>query len=276
MRIGCISDLHIDINKDYPVLETVAAAANERALDVLLVAGDISETPQNTIEAMARLDALCGCKVYYVPGNHDMWNKNCPDRKTEEIYMAYVQDTRCLSGKHVILENGEDRLALVGDIGWYDYSMASPGYTNAQLDGMSLGGRTWQDYYFNQWTKDNQAQMAGSLKALETQLAQCSALPVLAVTHMLPIDNFCVSVAKKDWSFFNAFLGSTAIEELYLRYSVRYAVCGHVHHREQLDKNGILNICPCLGYYNEWPMFNQPKDNSVEWHVRDAMQILEY
>lgn len=274
MKIALISDIHIDINKDYPVLETVAEAAVLKGADVLVIAGDISETPENTIAAMEQLEHLSGCQVYYVPGNHDMWNKNCPSAKTEDIYAGYVQDARCLSGKHVLLEKGDVKLALTGDIGWYDYSMASPGYSQELLDGMSVGGRTWQDKFFNQWTADNKGQMMISLNQLEQQLAACGDARVMVVTHMLPVREFCVSTAKKDWSFFNAFLGSTALEDLYKRYAVRYAVCGHVHHRSEMEKDGIRHICPCLGYYSEWPMFGL-EDDSLKKHVENAMYVLE-
>ena len=72
--------------------------------DVLVIAGDISETQNQTLQAIERLQSLCEFPVYYVPGNHDMWNKNCPECTTEEIDRIYREDLRCLSGKPVILE----------------------------------------------------------------------------------------------------------------------------------------------------------------------------
>lgn len=274
MRIGLISDLHIDINRDYPILKITAEAAEEKNVDVLVIAGDISESPEMTRSAMAQLQTLCSFPVYYVPGNHDMWNKNCPETGTEAIYQAYREDTRCLSGKHVILEKDNERLALAGDIGWYDYSMAAPSYTKEQLDDMSISGRTWQDKLFNHWTENNEQQMQVSLERLRQQLEACGDLPVLMVTHMLPVRDFCVPEEKKDWGFFNAFLGSTALEELYRQYPVRYAVCGHVHYRSQVERDGIRHICPCLGYYSEWPLYGLG-DDGAEVHVRDALYILE-
>ena len=49
MRIGLISDLHIDINKDYPIVELTAETAAEQMTDVLVIAGDISETQNQTL-----------------------------------------------------------------------------------------------------------------------------------------------------------------------------------------------------------------------------------
>ena len=276
MRVGLISDLHIDINKDYPIVELTAETAAEQMTDVLVIAGDISETQNQTLQAIERLQSLCEFPVYYVPGNHDMWNKNCPECTTEEIDRIYREDLRCLSGKPVILEKDGRQLALVGDVGWYDYSMASPEYSRDVLDGMMMDGRTWQDKLYNQWTEDNQKQMFRCLKQLEKQLKDCGSLPVLAVTHMLPVKDFCVPEEPDGikWGFFNAFLGSTALEELYKKYPVRYAVCGHVHYRSIVERDGIRHICPCLGYHTEWPLYHLA-DDRAQTHIRDALYILE-
>lgn len=276
MKIGMISDLHIDINEDYPVLELTAEAAKAQDVDALVIAGDISETPDQTLRAIDKLQGLCSMPVYYVPGNHDMWNKNCPGRSTEEIDRVYREDARCLSGKHILLEKDGQKLALTGDIGWYDYTMASPEYTEEQLNVMTMDGRTWQDKLFNQWTEDNRKQMERRLGMLEEQLEFCGEIPILAVTHMLPIKDFCVQETPGGlkWGFFNAFLGSTAIEALYRRHSVKYAVCGHVHFRSQVERNGIRYICPCLGYHTEWPLY-QLGDDSAETHIKDALYVLE-
>ena len=37
MRVGLISDLHIDINKDYPIVELTAETAAEQMTDVLVI-----------------------------------------------------------------------------------------------------------------------------------------------------------------------------------------------------------------------------------------------
>ena len=180
------------------------------------------------MQAIERLQSLCEFPVYYVPGNHDMWNKNCPECTTEEIDRIYREDLRCLSGKPVILEKDGRQLALVGDVGWYDYSMASPEYSRDVLDGMMMDGRTWQDKLYNQWTEDNQKQMFRCLKQLEKQL----------------------------------------------KYPVRYAVCGHVHYRSTVERDGIRHICPCFGYHTEWPLYHLA-DERAQTHIRDALYILE-
>lgn len=280
MKTGFISDLHVDINEAYPVLDLLAQECRRQQLKLLLIAGDISETPERTIAAMRELrDALRevpSCHVFYVPGNHDMWNKNCPQMDTEEIAALYEGDPFCLAGRKTIRAGG---FAAVGDIGWYDYSFADPDFSREQLDGMTWQGRTWQDKYYNSWTLDNPGQMQIRLSRLQAAMDAAGRAfgrntPLIAVTHMLPIREFTVQDAPKQWSFFNAFLGGEAIGDLLRQYPVRISVSGHVHYRKQLEKDGILWICPCLGYHSEWHLYGLA-DNEPQTHIRDALQVLD-
>ena len=43
---------------------------------------------------------------------------------------------------------------------------------------------------------------------------------------------------------------------------------------QQLEKDGILWICPCLGYHSEWPLYGL-KDNEAKTHIADALQMLD-
>ena len=84
MRIALISDLHIDINREYPILKITAEAAEEKRADVLVIAGDISEDPGMTRSAMAQLQELCCCPVYYVPG------KKIPPGLQQKIFIRLI------------------------------------------------------------------------------------------------------------------------------------------------------------------------------------------
>ena len=42
MKLGVISDIHLDVNEQYPVVELLAKEAERRKLEGLLLAGDIS------------------------------------------------------------------------------------------------------------------------------------------------------------------------------------------------------------------------------------------
>ena len=296
MRVALISDLHTDINEAYPVAELTVEAAKELSADALIIAGDISETPERTAREMKKMAEMSDFPVFYVPGNHDMWKKNCPGKSTEEIYREYREDPRCLSGKGPVLirerapagpeeagpAGGAGGLLVLGDIGWYDYSFASESFSRDELDAMTRNGRTWQDKLYNDWTADNPAAMERALEELAAGFARIGERrereeeipPVLAVTHMLPVKEFLVPENQGDWSYFNAFLGSRRLGKLFSHCGARWAVCGHVHYRMECEKDGVRYICPCLGYYTEWPLYGLP-DNEAASHVRDAMYLLK-
>lgn len=274
MRIGAISDIHIDINAEYPVIKAIADTASEKKIDLLIVAGDIAEIPNRSLTFLKRLKTLCTCGVCFVPGNHDMWTKNSLQKNNDEIYSTFLADDSCLCGRSVVLGDGRNNIALTGDIGWYDYTFAAPVYNKEALDKMELNGRVWQDKLYNTWTDDNKAKTDECLMKLESQLKACRNNPIMVVTHMLPIKDLCVPESREEWGYFNAFLGSSRYEALYKKYPVKYAICGHVHYRKTVEKDGITYICPCLGYHNEWPLF-MPGESDVNEQVRDAMKVIE-
>ncbi len=164
------------------------------------------------------------------------------------IYDRYVQDEHCLCGRDVVLG---DRV-FIGDVGWYDYSFGSGRYSLEEFEKMSLAGRTWQDSLRNAWTRDNLGRTQWMLSRLEARMAAYPDKKLILITHMLPIKDFTVPQEKANWSYFNAFLGSRKFGELYRRYPVEAAVCGHVHYRRSVDKYGIHWMCRCLNYHSEW------------------------
>ena len=119
MKIAAISDLHLDINRDYPVMEMLRDEVEESGASYLLVAGDVSEDFRLTGDKMRKLDESSSFSVLYVPGNHDLWSPE-PDRfGIDYIYSFFKDDERCLSGKSVTLGGVQERR------GWMEMSLSS-------------------------------------------------------------------------------------------------------------------------------------------------------
>ncbi len=218
MKIAVISDLHIDINKKHKVVEELIHFCKEKEVEMLLIAGDISEQARVTIETVKTLKDRLLIPVYYVPGNHDMWKKYNMDESTDDIYRMYCEDENCLaSGSRLI---GEDT-TLIGDIGWYDYSFGYGRYTKEEFDRMSHMGRTWQDFNYSDWAKDNVGKSEEFLRKLEEQLKCCKTKNVIVMTHMVPIPELTVQGADEKWYYFNAFIGTKKLHALYKKYGVK-------------------------------------------------------
>ncbi len=275
MRVAVISDLHLDENQAYPVLERLAEMLSAERANLVLVAGDITECVDVTIDVMDLFEELCGCPVYYVPGNHDLWREERDTRTTDEIYQMFVDDFRCLSGKTQVIRCKTGNFALVGDVGWYDYSFANEAFSEEDLRLMQYDGRTWQDKLKNQWTDDNLSCCEMQLERLEKQLKEAGSLPIIAVTHMLPIREFCVPESREMWKYFNGFLGSKKLGELFEKYNVKVSVSGHVHYRKEVMHGNTRYICPCLGYSKEWKLYNEEHGSNLMWQLRDSVRWIE-
>lgn len=266
MSYAVISDIHIDINKDCEIVTQLIEHVSKSVARALLIAGDISDEYQKTIESVATIKKQLGIPVYYVPGNHDMWSENFEKTSTQNIYDAFCHDSNYLLHGSVQLD--EDT-TLIGDIGWYDYSFGSSKFSIEEFERMNYLDRTWQDKIRNQWTNDNKATNERALKRLEEQLQQVKTKRIIVMTHMVPIEEFTVTNPNEMWQYFNAFIGSKKLHELYRKYHVTYAICGHIHYRKRIIKDGITYLCPCLNYASEW----EEKDSGKE--IMKAMQWIE-
>ena len=264
MLYAVISDIHIDINKEYDVINPLIHRISQSSASALLIAGDISDDYKITIDTVAFIKKQLGIPVYYVPGNHDMWSENFKKTSTESIYDAFKQDSNCLLHGSVMLD--EDT-TLIGDIGWYDYSFGSTKFSKDDFERMNYMDRTWQDKLKNQWTVNNLARSRKVLKDLEDQLKQVKTKRIIVMTHMVPIKEFTVENPNDMWEYFNAFLGSSKLHELYRKYNVTHAICGHIHYRKSIIKDGITYICPCLNYATEWGVKDSEKEikESLQW-----------
>lgn len=249
MKIGIISDIHLDINSDFDIISALDEVSRQQNCDMVLIAGDIHSNAYKTVESIEKLNSLGSIVYKYVPGNHDLWNDNIDIKSTDDIYKIFLNDKNCLCKNPVELDNW----VIVGDVGWYDYSFGNSDiYTFEEFEKMKLDDKTWQDSIKNCWTKNNKSRTLKSLNSLEILLEKYKNKNKIVVTHMLPVKEFCVNDGRVMWQYFNAFLGSSAYEELYKKYNVNYAVCGHVHYRKTIEKNKTVYMCRCLNYHKEW------------------------
>jgi len=268
MKIGVISDLHVDLNElagEPPIEEALLEVAAERGLDGLIIAGDISNDMNRSLAVLHELKERCGFPVWFVPGNHDYWSKDNGLRDTWHIYRQFQTFEGCLSERPCELDNG---WVVIGNSGWYDYTMGEPDYSYDDFERMHAMDRTWQDSIYVTWGMSNRDIHKYFYERMERELAQYEGKPVVMVTHMLAHPYFKVPMPHPQWSYFNAFLGSTEYADLYRRYGVRYGIMGHVHYRKRHADQGTEMICACLGYRKEWR-----KSSAVE-EIRDCLQTI--
>jgi putative phosphoesterase len=274
MRLGVISDLHLDLNGTDP--ETfaghLAAAAGRRGAEQLLIAGDLSNRYDLTLRALQAIQARTGLRVLFVPGNHDLWNE-APDRPFGRTWGA-ADSHEALKSFPGNLARGPAELSggwtAVGATGWYDFRFGHPRFSRRDFERMRFGERLWQDKLNALWDRPTREVHRGFLEDLERQLTAARGRRLLLATHVVPLEAFTVRPPDAPWEYLNAFLGSPEYGELAVKHGVEVAVCGHVHYRREARVGRTRFLTSCLGYAHEWP---DPLDLPGE--VERSLAVLE-
>lgn len=123
-----------------------------------------------------------GIPVLFVPGNHDYWSKDDGITDTWNICRQFQSFEGCLSERPYQINQD---WAVIGNSGWYDYTMGEPEYTFDQFERMHAMDRTWQDSIYVRWSMSNRDIHRYFYDQMERELAEISSSSVIMVTHML-------------------------------------------------------------------------------------------
>lgn len=258
MRLLVTADLHYNHPKSRRLAEDVIEEMNGVGADVLLVVGDTAVGDGDHLERCLERFRFAGPKLF-VAGNHELWTKR------EDSYRLFTVELprrvtamgwRWLEGEPFV----QDRVAIVGSVGWYDYSFAeeelgiprrfyerkvSPGAAEVEgglghlferSDDIGAHAREvfarWNDARFVKLQRPDGVFLDELLTRLEGQLRQVADVPhVVAAVHHVPFRELLPPRHNAQWDFARAYLGSDRIGEVLLRYgNVRTVFCGHSHH----------------------------------------------
>ena len=252
MKIGILSDIHVDINFSDTdrVTPSIIKYIRDNSLDMMIIAGDVASNYELTLGSLKAIEEKGKIPCLFVPGNHDIWIENYPEKTSWEIYELLKSYSHNLAnGPHEI----DKDWVVIGDLGWYDFSFGDKKYSFKDFTLMKYEERVWQDSIKAVWGRSTLDMHKYFLEKLENQLKMYQNKNIIVVTHVLPVLDFTVQPPSLMWEYMNAFLGSSEYGELISRYpNVKYAVSGHVHYRKRKKINETEFICNCLGYQSEW------------------------
>ncbi|UUX33011.1 metallophosphoesterase [Fundicoccus culcitae] len=265
MNLGLISDLHYDTYETITkadFYENIHQLVTELALDYLVIGGDISNNYATTITFVEDLQTIINIPVYFIPGNHDYWEKDIAVKDTQAIYQQFVKHPQCLMESPILLN---DHYALVGHTAWYNYSVHADRFTEAELEKGVYGERTWQDKRNTDWGVSDKNLSRQFADLVETDLNRVGDREVVLVTHMVTVPEFTVPMPHESFDYFNAFIATDDFDTIYQQYPIKYSSMGHIHYRGSFTREGITYICNCLGYEKEWrsPNFKEELRNSL-------------
>lgn len=268
MKIGTIADLHIDRHPKLEAetyLEALTHVVKQRRIDLLLIAGDMSNHFQQSYQFIVDLKERCAIPIFFVPGNHDYWRgENMPT--STEIYDFYVSKPECLIGKPYIIN---DEWAIVGHTAWYDYSYADDKFDMERIARGKFYGATWQDKVKIDWQMDDRTWSKVAAQQTKHDLEEVGNRQVILMTHIVTHPQFVVPTPHRIFDFFNAFIGTRDFDDLYTRFPIKYSIMGHVHFRKSLVEQHTTYLCPCLGYQRQW------RTSDIEQEMNHALMEID-
>lgn len=272
MRLLLTADLHYNHPRSHPLAKELIEKMNAAGGDILLLVGDTATADGPKLEECLSLFRFNGPKLF-VPGNHELWT----GRPDSHALFSEELPRRCRAvGWHWLCDRPfiSGDLAIVGSLGWYDYSYAQPSlgiprrfYQSKISPGVALrleeyqhllADRSdidpasldivarWNDGVHIRLGRSDEQFLDELLEILDRQLAALSHIKtVIAATHCLPFSQLLPPSHSAQWDFAKAYLGSDRIGKVLLKYpNVRRLYCGHSHFavRAQVGHIDAINI----------------------------------
>lgn len=230
-RIGFMSDLHLDSNQfGHFELKTLKEVLKKERIDHLHIAGDLSNDLTN-ISLPFIEDLTQELPTSFNLGNHDMLGLSEQEISSYDFQIQQFGQTK-----------------LVSFSGWYDYSFVPE---KSKEEHLITKNNFWFDRRLDR-ELDDPSLTAHSLLQLEKLLASLDG-PIIIALHFVPHQGFLYD--HPYFQRFNAFLGSQAFHQLFVKYGVKDVIFGHLHHRHHSRViDGVRYHMRPLGYIREWKL----------------------
>ena len=240
MRVFVTSDLHVDFAVNARWLEGLSTLDYRQ--DVLIVAGDVSDSLPLLERALAAL-ARRFRRVFFVPGNHDVWVIRDAQPRTSLQKLAEVRKVVSQSG--ACIEAGLlDGVAIIPLFSWYDYSFGLP---SEELQAV------WMDYRACIWpanftTKD----IAAYFESLNTEIrVPAVASRIITFSHFVPRIDVMPAQIPADKKMLYPVLGTRALDTKLRALGAHMHVYGHSHVNRRVFIEGVTYVNNAFGYPQE-------------------------
>lgn len=237
-RIAVTSDLHFDATGQLTApttIETLVAEIRASEPAAVVLAGDLGHPLDNFRGCLAAFRSL-RVPVAVLAGNHDVWRDDS-GFGSRELWGHGLADATREAGA-IWLEGTElrvDDVAIVGSLGWYDYSGAPehlryPDEHFARIKGSLNNDAEMIDW---PWTDVEFAWLLRQgLVSRLARLEKDDSVRALVVATHVPI--FEAQMTRKpdnhEWELSNAYFGNLTTGAAVARYAkVRVVVSGHTH-----------------------------------------------
>ncbi|MDA1087805.1 MAG: metallophosphoesterase [Verrucomicrobia bacterium] len=233
MKVAIFPDLHVGITQE-STARLVAEKLRAEAPDVIVLAGDLGE-PLPRFEQALDLFADVDCAVAVLAGNHDVWNR-FEIETSEELWNGRLPGAVRDRGfvwleEENIVAHGT---AVVGTIGWYDYSAKPPEFAHKDDEVMFRTKKVFNNdgnYIDWPWTDVEFAGMVGAsfVQRMEAANADPAVHEIIVVTHV-PVFPEQASRQPGNNPRAAAYFGNWSLGRVIEQYDkVAHVFSGHTH-----------------------------------------------
>lgn len=253
MRVGFISDLHVDRNFEVSItqyLKILLQTMTEQKLEMLVIGGDISNHYSTTIRFVEELQKQAEIPVCFIPGNHDFWEEQDATKDTRGIYQLYKEHPQSLI-EHPLQLN--EKYTLVGHPGWYNHAVYDQEqFTPDEVERGKFRWTYWQDKLRLDWEMSDQEVSRHFSKIIEKDLEEVTTDHIILQTHVVTIPEYTMPMPHRVFDFFNAYIATNDLRDIHNEYPITHQFMGHVHFRENILRDETNFITNSLGYRREW------------------------
>lgn len=257
MKLWAISDLHLDYRTNQGALPELQAGPH----DWLITGGDLCTRPDHLRQA---LDTMCARfdRVFWVPGNHELWSCPNPDNKDEQLrgVAKYHHLVDVCREFHVLTPEDPfitwpdpDNPVVIAPLFIpYDYSFRPP---DVPLEGavqwameegiLCRDEKLIDTHPYPDMLSWCDARLSESRRRLEEWGNQ----PKVIVNHF-PLREDLVRL----WRIprFSIWCGTKQTEAFHSRYHAKVVISGHLHMRATDYRDGVRFEEVSLGYPQHW------------------------
>jgi predicted phosphodiesterase len=240
VRVFATSDLHVDFAVNAHWLEGLSTFDYQD--DVLIVAGDVTDSLPLLERALAALVRRFR-RVFFVPGNHDVWVVRDAPHKTSLQKLAEVRDVVARSG--ACMEPATlDGVAIIPLFSWYDYSFGLP---TEELRAI------WMDYTACRWPAGLQPRdVADHFESLNGSIrVPAAASSIITFSHFLPRLDVMPPQIPADKRVLYPVLGTRALDTKLRALGAHIHVYGHSHVNRRVRIEGVTYVNNAFGYPRE-------------------------
>lgn len=269
MKLFAISDIHLSALENRQALLSLRPQPD----DWLIIAGDVAQNIQRFRAALAFLTTLFG-KVFWTPGNHDLWTVNPNGRAARGLFKYNEMVSICRSlgvatpeDPYVAWPGSDPPLFIAPIFTLYDYTFSATGVTPATaVSWAAASGLECADesLLYSDPFPTRADWCAARCRYTARRLEKTTVNGRFILVNHFPLRQDLIDLPRIPR--FSIWCGTQETEDWHVRFPVTAVIYGHLHTPASRTIDGVRFEEVSLGYPRHW---NQ--ERGLESYLRQIL-----